>query len=221
MNKRMIRQALAAGIAAATLGVAAPSFARDEAQESANVKLVQDFYAELDQATASGKIREEASPIAAKFIAPNYIQHMEGAPSGRDGFVKLMSQIPPGPPLPPAKLIAIMGEGDKVIQVTSREMPDPVTHATKSNLVWNMFRIENGQLAEHWDSMPSFGPPPGGPPGGKPQAAMIPPGGMPPGGMPPPGRMPPGGPPPGGMPPGPPPGGMPPGPPPGPLPAKP
>lgn len=186
MNKHIIRRALAAGIAAATLGLATPGFARDEAKESANVKLVQDFYVNLEQAAASGKIREEAPAIAAKFIAPNYIQHMEGAPSGRDGFVKLMSQIPPGPSLPPAKLIAIMSEGDKVIQVTSREMPDPVTHAMKPSLVWNMFRIENGQLAEHWDSIPSFNPPPGGPLGGKPPAGMMPPPGMmPPGGMPP------------------------------------
>jgi predicted SnoaL-like aldol condensation-catalyzing enzyme len=195
MSKRMIRQALAAGFAVAALGIATPSFAHDDAKESANIKLVEDFYAELEQATASGKIKEQAPAIGAKFIAPNYIQHMEGAPSGRDGFVQLMSKIPPGPPLPPAKLVAIMADGDKVIQVTSRELPDPVTRAPKSSLIWNMFRIENGQLAEHWDSAPSFSPPPGMPPAGKPPGGMMPPGGMPPGGMPP-GGMPPGPPPP-------------------------
>ena len=169
MNKSMIRQALAAGMAAATLGLATPGLARDEAKEGANVKLVQEFYAALEQASAAGKMREDASTIAAKFIAPNYIQHMEGVPSGRDGFVTFLSKMPPGPPLPPATLIAIMGEGDKVIQVTSREMPDPITHALKPTLIWNMFRIENGQLAEHWDSMPAFGPPGGLPPGGMPK----------------------------------------------------
>jgi predicted SnoaL-like aldol condensation-catalyzing enzyme len=81
-----------------------------------------------------------------------------------------MNKMPPGPPLPPAKLMAIMADGEKVIQVTSRELPDPVTHAPKPTLVWNMFRIENGQLAEHWDSLPNFGAPPGGKPPGPPPA---------------------------------------------------
>jgi predicted SnoaL-like aldol condensation-catalyzing enzyme len=184
MNKHIIRRALAAGIAAASFSLATPGFARDEAKESANVKLVEDFYAALEQASAAGKMREAAPLIAAKFIAPNYIQHMEGVPGGRDGFITFLSQMPPGPPLPPPKILAMMSAGDQVIQVTSREMPDPVTHAMKPILVWNMFRIENGQLAEHWDAMPGFNPPPGAmmPPGGKPPAGMMmPPGGMPPG----------------------------------------
>ncbi|MBB4199902.1 putative SnoaL-like aldol condensation-catalyzing enzyme [Rhodoblastus sphagnicola] len=159
----MITQAIAAGVAAATLGLATPGFARDEAKEYANAKLVQDFYAELETATASGKIKDQVDAIAVKYLAPNYIQHMEGAPSGRDGFVQLLGSMQPGPPLPPAKLLALMADGDKVIQVTSRDLPNPVTHTPKATLIWNMFRIENGQLAEHWDSTPGFGLPPAKP----------------------------------------------------------
>ena len=118
MNNRIILQTVAAGLAAATFGLATPGFARDDAKVSANINLVQDFYAELEQATATGKLSEQIPAIATKFIAPNYIQHMEGAASGRDVFVQLMSKIPSGLPMPPAKLIAIMADGDKVIQVT-------------------------------------------------------------------------------------------------------
>jgi predicted SnoaL-like aldol condensation-catalyzing enzyme len=46
-----------------------------------------------------------------------------------------------------------MAEGDRVIQVTSRERRDPATGATKPSYIWNMFRVENGMLAEHWDSV--------------------------------------------------------------------
>jgi predicted SnoaL-like aldol condensation-catalyzing enzyme len=150
---------IAGVVLAASLGTAA--YAHDTAQEAANKKLVLDFYAQLEKPDMSQRAKE----IAERYIAPGYIQHQEGATNGREAFARNTAGDPSAPPRPamgPAKLLAIMAEGDKVIQVTSRDIPDPATGAVKPVLIWNMFRIENGQLAEHWDALPGgFRPPPG------------------------------------------------------------
>lgn len=137
--------------------------AQNTAQEKANMKLVGDFYAALENATAKGNIKEAIVGIAEKYIAPGYIQHAFGGASGRDNFIKLFQNrtgggappagppagaaptgAPPGMPMQPqqAKLVALMADGNLVVQITSR---GPA-------MIWNMFRIENGQLAEHWDA---------------------------------------------------------------------
>jgi len=161
--------------------------AHNTPQEEANKKLVRDFYNALDDAQMEGKIQEKIAGIIEKYIAVDYIQHAEGGKQGRAGMLE-QTRTPntnmPAPPPPPAgapnpmmqrpKLIAIMAEGDRVIQITSRERPDPATGGTKPTLIWNMFRIEKGMLAEHWDSAapggmgrgglrPGMGPP-GAPP---------------------------------------------------------
>jgi len=146
---------IAGVVLAASLGTAA--YAHDTAQEAANKKLVLNFYAELEMPNQAQRI----AGIAERFIAPGYIQHLEGAKNGREALVQDFQNRPAGgKPLPPAKLIALMAEGDKVIQVTSRDMPDPATGGTKPAFIWNMFRIEKGQLAEHWDVVPASIRPP-------------------------------------------------------------
>jgi predicted SnoaL-like aldol condensation-catalyzing enzyme len=52
-----------------------------------------------------------------------------------------------------------MAEGDRVMLLTSREQPDPVSGLVKPVYVFNMFRVKDGKLVEHWDVMP--GAPPG------------------------------------------------------------
>jgi hypothetical protein len=49
---------------------------------------------------------------------------------------------------------SVDGRGDMVIEVASRDMPDPATGTTQPAIISNRFRIENGQLAEHWDALP-------------------------------------------------------------------
>ena len=159
----MIRsiRVIAGFMLAASLGSAA--YAHDTAREAANKKLVLDFYAALEQPN----LKDRIEAVAQRYIAPGYIQHLDDTKNGREAFVQYLTgprpETPPGAPrakLPPATLIAIMAEDDKVIQVTSRNMPDPATVGTKPAIIWNMFRIENGQLAEHWDALPPSVRPP-------------------------------------------------------------
>lgn len=168
--------------AAVTLGIlwAGAAQAHNTPQEEANKKLVRDFYNALDDAQIEGKIREKITGIIEKYIAVDYIQHQEGGKQGRAGMLETVRGPQAAPPAAPAggapnpmqqraKLVAIMAEGDRVIQITSRDRPDPATGGTKPSYIWNMFRIENGMLAEHWDSvMPgNMGPPAAAPPSGK------------------------------------------------------
>jgi len=136
--------------------------AHDTPQEAANKKLVRDFYTALDDAQIEGTIREKNPGIIEKYIDVDYIQHREGGKQGRAGLLESARNAPaparaagaPNPMAQRATLVAIMAEGDRVIQVTSRTMPDPATGGTKPTYIWNMFRIKNGMLAEHWDSAP-------------------------------------------------------------------
>jgi predicted SnoaL-like aldol condensation-catalyzing enzyme len=40
-----------------------------------------------------------------------------------------------------------MAQGDMVVRINSREMPS----APKPLLIFNLFRIQDGLIAEHWD----------------------------------------------------------------------
>jgi len=103
-------------------------------QEEANVKLVADFYAALDNADAhSGK----------KF-GP-----------GREGFIRFLESMPAPPAgmvLPPAQVLSLIANGDIVIRVSSRMMPTAPGAPANPSYIFNMFRIQNGKLAEHWDA---------------------------------------------------------------------
>jgi predicted SnoaL-like aldol condensation-catalyzing enzyme len=59
----------------------------------------------------------------------------------------------------PTSLLAIMAEGDKVIQVTSRTIADSEGRPNKT-IIFNMFRVKNGKLIEHWDAFGNPSEPP-------------------------------------------------------------
>jgi len=139
------------------------------AQEKANIQLVRDFYNALDAADAKGNTKDAIVGIAEKYIAADYKQHAMGSQPGRANLIKMFQSMPATPAgkpafmMEPAKLVTIMAEGDLVIQITSRG----------PTMIWNMFRVEKGQLAEHWDAGLG-GPPPGAPPAGGPPPGAPP-----------------------------------------------
>jgi predicted SnoaL-like aldol condensation-catalyzing enzyme len=140
-------------------------------QEEANVKLVADFYAALDNADAHGDMKQQIRSIAEKYMQADYIQHMEAGKKfgqGREGFIRLLEQAPamPAPPAgmapPPAKVLSLIANGDIVVRVSSRMMPPAPGAEANPSYMFNMFRIQNGKFAEHWDA--SSGAPMGPPP---------------------------------------------------------
>ena len=162
--------------------------AHNTPQEEANIKLVRDFYNSLEAPRVEGAARGNISD----YIAADYIQHSTvngpggpgaqrrgvgappsaGGPPGAGGSPSAGGPpgagAPPrgaGPPrMGPSTLLAITAAGDKVIQVTSRTITDS-TGKVNDTIIFNMFRVKDGKLAEHWDVSPGMGPPPSGAPG--------------------------------------------------------
>lgn len=151
-------------MAAAAVAIFSPAMAHDTPLEAANKKVVLGFYAALDEADATGTIKQKIKAIAEKYLSPGYLQHSEafanlpGPGTARDRLVRMFQGMPARKPSPPPRTVSVMAEGDKVMLLTSRQMTDPGTGKPRESYIFNMFLVRNGKLAEHWDIAPS---PPG------------------------------------------------------------
>ncbi len=117
---------------------------------AANKKLVFDMY----RAIVNGGHYE----MAEKYFTKEYIQHNPNVASGRDALVAFIRQSRPVRPLAPTisfPLISIVAEGDMVVVATASTEDDPDqpgAHYTTTH--FDMYRIQNGLVAEHWDHVP-------------------------------------------------------------------
>jgi predicted SnoaL-like aldol condensation-catalyzing enzyme len=172
---------------AVLLGAAMPMMSAQAAQytkqEKENMAVVQGFYAATAaRRIAGGESKVPFRPIAEKYIAENYHQNSPGWAAdgqGREAFIKLFQGRGGGPGgmQPPAapgagaapaagapaagasvvarqatKVVYIGAQGDRVVRISGDG---------SSDLVFNMFRVENGKLAEHWDAFMVSGLPGG------------------------------------------------------------
>ncbi|MGZ3753089.1 MAG: nuclear transport factor 2 family protein [Mucilaginibacter sp.] len=112
-----------------------------------NKKLVYDFWREVFE---GGHLE-----LAPKYMAEGYIQHNPNVPTGRQAFVDFFSRFAVAKPVADtikASIIAITADGNLVTLVFKQENTDPKDPAKKYITTWfDMFRIENGKIAEHWD----------------------------------------------------------------------
>jgi len=119
----------------------------DDPKLAKNKKLLYDFWREVFEA---GHLE-----LVDKYMAETYIQHNPNVATGRKAFVDFFSKFMKPQPIADtikAPVVAIIAEGDKVMISFARELPDPKDSAKKYTTTWfDMFRIENGKLAEHWD----------------------------------------------------------------------
>ena len=117
---------------------------------AANKRIVFDMYRAL--------IQGGHTELASKFFTETYIQHNPNIPSGRDALVQFMSQSRPVRPIQPNitfPLVAIVAEGDFVVVATVSYAPDPQDASRKyASTHFDMYRMENGKIAEHWDNLP-------------------------------------------------------------------
>ena len=159
-------------ILALAMAMALPAAAGNTPTEAANKKVVLDFYAALNEAGATHTMKERIPAIAEKFLSPEYQQHtlfLPGPGTDRERVIRMFQNRPPGPPPGAAapsvqRTDAIMAEGDRVMLLTSRDQRDPATGELKPSYVFNMFRVKDGKLVEHWDVSPGMTPPPPGVP---------------------------------------------------------
>lgn len=128
---------------AALLASADPKLAR-------NKRLVYDFWREVFEA---GHLE-----LAEKYMTESYIQHNPNVPTGRAAFVEFFSRFMKPQAIQAkvgAPLVAIVAEGDLVVLSFVRPAADPKSPDQTPTTTWfDMFRIENGKIAEHWDPAP-------------------------------------------------------------------
>jgi predicted SnoaL-like aldol condensation-catalyzing enzyme len=96
--------------------------------------------------------------LAEKFFTKEYIQHNPNVASGRDALVAYIKQTRPQRPLVATisfPLISIVAEGDMVVVATVSTENDPDKPGQKYDTThFDMYRIQNGLIAEHWDHVP-------------------------------------------------------------------
>ena len=116
---------------------------------AANKKLVFDMWRAI--------IQGAHTELAPKYFTKDYIQHNPNVATGRDAMVAYMKATRPVRPIDPTitfPVIAIMAEGDLVMVATVSHTPDPQAPDQKvAGTHFDLFRIENGKIAEHWDSV--------------------------------------------------------------------
>ena len=96
--------------------------------------------------------------LAAKYFTKGYIQHNPNVATGRDAMVKFMTESRPVRPIAPNitfPVVALVAEGDLVVLATVTYGQDPADASKKyATTHFDMFRIEGGKIAEHWDNLP-------------------------------------------------------------------
>lgn len=112
---------------------------------AANKKLVFDFWREVFQA-----FNMELAP---KYMAEDYIQHNPTVATGRKPFMDFFGRFEKRPVKQEIdNLVNIVAEGDMVVLAFKRELPEPDNPEETYTTTWfDMFRIEDGKIAEHWD----------------------------------------------------------------------
>ena len=136
MNKLMI-----AAAAALAIGGASAAHAGESAQEQANKKAVAAFYD-----AALNKLDYEA---ASKYLGPVYKQHNPTAADGPEGLKGFIAYLKANFPQTHSEITAAFADGDYVIlRVHAVRTP-----GTLGNAIVDIFRLENGKVVEHWDSV--------------------------------------------------------------------
>jgi predicted SnoaL-like aldol condensation-catalyzing enzyme len=123
-------------------------------QEQANLDLVLTMFAEV--------LNPMDSRAADRFIAPDYIQHNQAVEPGLDALKAFLDTIREQTPDAVHDVKRAFVDGDHVtVHYHVRRWPGDLGWA-----VIDIFRVENGMLAEHWDVMQAVaegGPNPIGP----------------------------------------------------------
>lgn len=87
-----------------------------------------------------------------KIVREDYIQHMPGIPTGRAAILNYIDMMTPKGKGTMPKFARVVAEGDLVVVHFRREDPNgPVATI-------EIFRIQDGQIAEHWAVTESIPP---------------------------------------------------------------
>jgi predicted SnoaL-like aldol condensation-catalyzing enzyme len=124
--------------------LASPVFANDELT-ARNKALVRDFYS-----TVLVGRDVDAAP---RFLRSDYIQHNPNVPTGLSGFMeafraRFAQKLPSDYK---RELLNVVGEDDMVVIYVRQTWTGADGHAHQA-LGFDMFRVQEGKIAEHWDA---------------------------------------------------------------------
>ncbi len=109
------------------------------AQIPENKKIVIEVY--------EGLFNRKDLSLIDKYILPNYKQHNPTVPDGADGLRSALEGMFASFPTFHVHVKRVIGEGDMVVLHNHWKMnPDD-----RGSAVVDIFRLEDGRLAEHWD----------------------------------------------------------------------
>ncbi|MBU0557615.1 MAG: nuclear transport factor 2 family protein [Alphaproteobacteria bacterium] len=112
---------------------------RYTADEEANLALVRGLFDEVLNPMNSGAVD--------RFVAPDYIQHNPNVETGREPLKAFLDHIRTVHPQGVHDVKRMFADGDHVIvHYHVRRWPEDIGWA-----VIDIFRIESGLIAEHWD----------------------------------------------------------------------
>jgi predicted SnoaL-like aldol condensation-catalyzing enzyme len=134
-----------------------PQMAPMTKQEKKNLDMVLEWWRVVIQNRQMGE--------APKYQAEDYIQHNPNVNTGRAGFVAFISSLPKQNVADPSKLanepVVKGAKGDFVWLIYETEAKDPRDPSkTYHSNSFEVLRIQNGKVQEHWDSaqkMPGSG----------------------------------------------------------------
>jgi predicted SnoaL-like aldol condensation-catalyzing enzyme len=87
---------------------------------------------------------------ASKYMADDYIEHDPTISGGRAGFVQHYSTASARPPM--AKPSVAFAKGDYVVLAWERSDNDPTTATPYRYFMYDVVRVKNGKVQEHWDN---------------------------------------------------------------------
>ena len=117
----------------------------DDALTARNKALVREFYT-----TVLINRQVDAAP---QFLCADYIQHNPNVPTGLKGFMdtfreRFAQKLPPDYK---RELLNVVGDNDMVV-VYVRHTWTSHDGQHKQALGFDMFRVQDGKIAEHWDA---------------------------------------------------------------------
>ena len=107
----------------------------------ANKKVVQEFYHFL--------INKKDFESASKYIGNRYVQHNPLVADGPEGLKAFVEFLKSNYPNAKSEIKRIFADGDYVIiHVHSVRIPK-----TRGRAIFDLFKLENGKIVEHWDAI--------------------------------------------------------------------
>jgi predicted SnoaL-like aldol condensation-catalyzing enzyme len=126
--------------------VCAEQLARaDEALTARNKEIIRNFYATV--------LIGRDVDAAPKFLKPDYIQHNPQVPTGLKGFMdtfreRFAQKLPPDYK---RELLNVIGDNDMVV-IYVRQTWTGKDGQHHQAMGFDMFRVQDGMIAEHWDA---------------------------------------------------------------------